>query len=137
MMSLQLRSSQGTRDTCEPPVVYWRPFTLPLRDLGPRQANLVLERLCSNCNGAAYMPVVISQMCNACAGSGRELLEDQEVACSVCDGACFMPTEEMQQCERCDGTGLELTAAGQRLLTLHGRQLRAFVKRWRDWRVAS
>jgi len=81
-MSLLLRSSQGTTDTCDPPVVYWRPFTLPLRDLGPRQGNLVLERLCSNCNGAAYVPVVISQMCNACAGSGRELLEDQEVACS-------------------------------------------------------
>ena len=136
-MSLQLRSSQGTPDDRQPTVVYWRPFTLLLRDLGLRQGSLVLERVCSNCNGSAYVPVVISQMCSACAGGGRELLESQEVACSVCDGACFMPVEEMEQCERCDGTGLELTAAGQRLLKLHGRQLRAFVKRWRDWRVAS
>ena len=95
---------------------------------------LALERSCSVCAGAAFVPVTMTRACASCTASGVEISDGQEQACSVCDGTCAVPVEAMEQCERCDGTGLELTPAGQRLLHQAGPQLRAFLERWRDWR---
>jgi hypothetical protein len=98
---------------------------------------LVLERSCSVCAGAAFVPVTVTRACGSCTASGVEVDEGTKQPCSVCDGTCAVPVEEMEQCERCDGTGLELTPAGQRLLRLAGPQLRVFLERWRDWGCRS
>jgi len=121
----------------QPDEVIYAPFELHVRQLvsePPGDLVLILERSCSRCRGAAFVPVTEARACSSCTASGVELVDGREQPCSVCEGSCAVPVEVMEQCERCDGTGLELTEVGRRLLRLEAAQLRAFLERWRDWR---
>jgi hypothetical protein len=120
------------------PAARWQFWEQGLRAGRLTPVHIELERSCSSCDGEAYVPVTVSEVCSECTGDGRELVDGREQACSVCDGRCWLPREVMEQCERCDGTGVELTQAGRRLLRFYGLQLQAFLERWSGWtRIAG
>jgi hypothetical protein len=123
-----ITSLLATAAAAERPVLALRPARLRLAARGVELLGGVggaLERPCSTCGGAGFLPVLLDERCSGCQGDGCSDVE-RRLVCGV---------EAIEECGDCRATGLEPTELG-RVLLAHGAELATFLKRWRGRRAS-